>query len=158
MTMFWRFCKSREDRTGWVHLKGANSVVISGLSFGNISWHWVVCLCSEPQCAMLNEVLSTTFLLYTWCHPCEKRNQALCILCATENSACLGTRLGGCGLSRKCVEDCYKETCVKLVLEHWWCAQNSCNFLHAWSVKFSSNPWRTEHAQRLCSIISSNLL
>ena len=27
---------SREDRTGWVYLKGANSVVISGLGFGNI--------------------------------------------------------------------------------------------------------------------------
>jgi len=105
MTFGDRFCFIRKGGIGgggWVHPKGADSMAVSGLSFGNAlvgsGWATAVLLCMNG--------LSAHFwwgnLFPVWASSCRLSAMAIASLL-----------MGGCGLSHGHVEDRCKSNCVK---------------------------------------------
>ena len=113
MTFGDRFRFSRKGRIGggrWVHPKGADSVAVSGLCFGN---------------ALVGSGWATAVLLCTNGLRKQSSHSAQCLFLAGNHFFSLGewlpvgamtiasSLMGGCGLSHEHVEDGCKSTCVK---------------------------------------------
>ena len=114
MTSRDRFCDSRKGGTGgdgWVHLKGAHSMAVSGFRFENAlvgsEWATAVLLCT-------NGLRKQSSCLARCPFPMGKHlsqsGRASCQLSAVTIASLL---MGGCDLSHECVEDGCKSTCVE---------------------------------------------
>ena len=93
-----------------MHLKGADSMAISGLSFRNTlvgsGWATAILLCTNGSRKQSSHLAQHPFPAGKPFSSLGKRLLAECRdYCKLIN--------GGCGLSQKCVEDGCKSTCVK---------------------------------------------
>jgi len=111
MTFGDRFClriKGRIGGGGWVHLKGADSMAISGLCFKNtFGWLWVD-HCSPPMHKWVEKtflfpcmapIFGREFFIPVGVNGCQLRTVTIASLL-----------ISGCGLSHKRVEDGYRST------------------------------------------------
>ena len=109
----WRwFCFNRKcgiGGDGWVHLKGADSMAISGLSFINtlVGSGWATAV--RPP---IHEWVKKTVL-----SPCTapiSSGEAFFPVWVSgywqSAMTTMGSLMGGCALSQKCVEDCCKSS------------------------------------------------
>jgi len=109
MTFGDRFCFSRKGGiggSGWVHLKGADNMAVSGLGFENAlvgsEWATAVLLCTNRLRNRTAPISDGEAFIPVWVSSCQ--------LSAVTIASSL---MGGCGFSHKHVEDGCKSTCVE---------------------------------------------